>query len=56
MSESQEYRYAPNPDGRLFQFRSVKRGAAKGQMRLDGRKDGYRALVGERRKYHDYSF
>ncbi len=56
MSEAQTYDFAPNPQGRLFHFSPVRRGNAKGQLREDGKKDGYAVLVGDRRKYHDFSF
>lgn len=49
MSESQDYRYEPNPDAEVIIFRRNKRGAYKspghGQLRL-----------GDRDSYHDYSF
>jgi hypothetical protein len=56
MSEAQEYTYAPDPNGRLYQFAPVRRGKAQGQVREKGLKDGRGVLVGRRQKYHDYSF
>ncbi len=56
MSESQTYDFAPNPQGRLFRFSLVRRGKAKGQIRENGKKDGYAVVVGQRHKYHDFSF
>ena len=56
MSEAQTYRYEPDPNGRLYHFRVVRRGKAAGQYREDGRKDGNRVLIGHRDAYHDFSF
>jgi hypothetical protein len=48
MSESQEYRYEPDPDGRIEVFRVTKRGFKN--------KSGNGLLIGTRNSYHDYSF
>ena len=56
MSEAQTYEYEPDPNGRLYHFSPVRRGNSKGQIRENGRKDGSGVLIGERRKYHDFSF
>lgn len=51
-SEVQAYDYARNPDGRLWKFRLTKRG-----WRAEGSGgQGNGLLLGDRRKYHDYSF
>ena len=47
MSESQEYEYTPNPNGRIYVFRLTKKG---------WRSKGTGCLIGQRRQYHDYSF
>lgn len=60
-SETQEYAYAPNPNAhkQLWRFeeghgwRSVMRNA-KGRIVLTGNSGGLR--IGEREKYHDFSF
>jgi hypothetical protein len=56
MSESQEYEYERNLNGRRFLFRAVRRGKAKGQLREGGKANGSGVLIGDRRKYHDFSF
>jgi hypothetical protein len=47
MSDSQAYRYEPNPNGREWVFRLTKRGWRSG---------GTAVMIGHRRSYHDYSF
>ena len=47
MSESQDYEYAPNPQGRVWIFRKTKRGY---------RANGAGLLLDSREAYHDYSF
>ena len=49
MSDSQAYRYEPNPNGREWRVSLTKRG-----WRVMGRGSG--VLFGVRRAYHDYSF
>lgn len=49
MSESQEYSYEPDPEGRLITFRWTKSNQWKSSC-------GNRLLVGTRRSYHDFSF
>jgi len=56
MSEAQEYAFDRDLNGRIYDFQPVQRGKAKGQLREGGKKDGYAVLVGDRRKYHDFSF
>lgn len=56
MSESQSYRYEPNPDGRIRSFRQVMRGKAKGAWRESSGSGSTGVLIGHRRAYHDYSF
>lgn len=56
MSEAQEYEYRANPAGRVWHFKAVSRGYAKGSLREGGRKDGCGVIVGVRRSYHDFSF
>ena len=53
---NQEYAYAPDPEGRVFEIRRVVRGKAKGQFREDGRKDGHCVRLGVRDEFYDYSF
>lgn len=48
MSESQEYRFEPQPENPTLIFRLRKNGAYKGP--------GGQLRIGERSKYHDYSF
>lgn len=47
MSDSQAYRYAPNPNGRTWVFRLTKKG---------WRSKGAGVLIGERSEYFDFSF
>ena len=47
MSESQNYRYEPNTNGRTWTFRLTAKG---------WRSKGAAVLIGYRRAYHDYSF
>jgi hypothetical protein len=56
MSENQSYVYEADPAGRLYTFKRVARGKHKGEIRENGRAAGRMALVGVRRKYHDFSF
>lgn len=56
MSEAQSWTFEPDPNGRLFRFAMVRRGNARGQIRQGGKKDGYAVVVGQRHKYHDFSF
>lgn len=49
MSESQEYRYEPNPEAIEWEARETKRGWV-------ACKTGTRIALGYRRAYHDYSF
>lgn len=61
LSECQEYRYEPYPDGRVLYFHPARNGGWN-QVRLNpetGRWNqvaGYGLLLGERRAYHDFSF
>lgn len=54
MSESQEYAFAPNPDGPTRTVTKRKNGAwvEMGESMANGT----RYLIGFRKKYHDYSF
>jgi hypothetical protein len=56
MSDSQDYSYAPNPDGERYVFRRVVRGKAKGQWREHGSKDGAGVLIGKRDEHFDFCF
>ena len=47
MSESQEYSYAPDPNGSVHVFRMTKRGYRCGSLGL---------AIGIREQYYDYSF
>lgn len=51
MSECQDYTYTPNPKGRTSTYSLRKNGS----WTEKGTKDSYLSL-GNRRKYHDYSF
>lgn len=54
MSEHQNYEFAPNPEGQIWEFtmrrngRLAEKGSRKGQ--------GYGLRIGRREKYYDYSF
>ena len=48
MSESQQYEYRPNPNGRIHVFRLTKRGWRN--------KAGNGLMIGKRERYYDYSF
>lgn len=50
MSESQEYAYAPDPDGSTYIVTKRK----DGRWKIMG--DGRPVLVGHREKYHDFNF
>lgn len=54
MSESQNYTYAPSPNGRKFVYTLRKNGAwvAEGQPLRNGERVG----IGYRSQYYDYSF
>lgn len=54
MSESQEYRYAENPSGRVLVFTKRKNGAW--YMEGDRMRNGTIIRLGVRDAYHDYSF
>lgn len=54
LSESQEYRYSPNPAGRLHRYSKRKNGAYVREG--DTLKGGERILLGVREKYYDPSF
>lgn len=61
MSDSQDYRYEPNPKGITHIFRLNKKGVWKQasfneQTKRWNVRDGYGLLLGVRRHYHDYSF
>jgi len=47
MSESQDYTYSPDPEGKVYIFRKTKRGYKSGTFGL---------AIGAREAYHDYSF
>lgn len=60
LSESQTYEFTPKPNGRKFTFRSGKNGMWQ-EMRKNDRGcrlicEGYGLRIGEREKYHDFSF
>lgn len=62
MSDSgQTYSYEPNPNGRLYTFKQAKSGKWE-EVRMNektGRLNkikGYGLRIGERQKYHDFSF
>lgn len=51
MSECQQYRFEPNPEGRTHEFRLTKLG-----WKVPGsRRGGASVLIGERAHYYDYS-
>ncbi len=54
MSDAQDYKYSPNPNGELYVFTLRKNGkwVAKGQ----GLKNGTRLVIGVRMEYYDFSF
>ena len=56
MSESQNYDYSRNVNGRKFTYRKVKSGRRKGQWREGGLTDGIGIIFGTREKYYDFSF
>ena len=56
MSESQEYEYESNSDGRKFIFRKVRSGKFKGQWRENGLSTGMPVNFNYRQKYYDFSF
>jgi hypothetical protein len=56
MSDCQSYEYSPNPDGITYAFKRVARGHAKGEWRMNGRKDGRSVIIGYRNQYFDFSF
>lgn len=53
---SNDYEYAPNPDGRTWMFKRVSRGKKKGEWRENGKSDGSSVCFGRRDKHHDFSF
>jgi hypothetical protein len=63
MSECQSYSYEANPEGRLWNFRQTKTGSWE-EVTFNQRTGrfnkaeggGYGLRIGERDKYHDYSF
>jgi hypothetical protein len=55
MSEAQAYTYEPDPQGRTWTFEIATSGKHAGQYRPKPR-SSERVLIGERRKYHDFSF
>jgi hypothetical protein len=63
MSECQSYSYEANPEGRIWRFRQKKTGGWK-EVTFNQRTGrfnkaeggGYGLRIGERAKYHDYSF
>lgn len=55
MSDSQSYRYEPNPQGILRAFFLTAEGWREGRTRR-GRGKGGALLLGVRQHYHDYSF
>lgn len=61
LSESQEYTFEPDPNGSLYAFRQSKNGTWEQVTlnRVTGRYNlsrGYGLRIGERSKYHDFSF
>ena len=59
-SESQDYEYTPNPNGHKSMFRLEESGWREVRRNAKGRlvltKSGAGIRVGEREKYHDFSF
>lgn len=53
MSESQEYRFEPNPDSELQEARLGKDGR---WYTTGGKRNGTSIVVGHRSEYYDYSF
>lgn len=54
MSDMQSYDYTPDPEGRTYRFRLMKRGWK--QVGDDNRVfDGYGLLIGDRREFYDYT-
>jgi hypothetical protein len=60
MSESQDYEYTTNPDGYKRYFRKDKNGQWRGMRFNENGRLVYSGVgglrVGERKKYHDFSF
>jgi hypothetical protein len=56
MSETQNYDYSRNENGRTFTYRKVKSGRRKGQWREGGLTAGCGIIFGTREKYYDFSF
>ena len=56
MSESQNYDYSRDLNGRKFTYRKVKSGRRKGQWREGGLTDGIGIIFGTREKYYNFSF
>ena len=54
MSECQSYEYTPNPEGAIMVFTLRKNGRWTEKGSPMGK--GYRAGIGHRNAYHDYSF
>lgn len=54
LSESQEYEYSENPNGRKMVFSLRKNGAWV--EKNSSMQNGVRLLLGSRNKYYDYSF
>jgi len=54
MSESQDYEYSRNPNGRVHTYTLRKNGRWVRQG--ESMKGGQRLLLGQRRAYHDFSF
>lgn len=53
MSDAQEYRYEPNPDGRIVELSLRK----DGHWRQVGERKGSNVfMIGRREEYYDYSF
>jgi len=56
MSETQNYNYSRNANGRKFTYRKVKSGRRKGQWREGGITAGCGIIFGTREKYYNFSF
>ena len=56
ISESQEYTYTPNENGRKFIFKRVRSGRCRGEWREGGLTAGYPVTFNCRNKYYDFSF